>query len=361
MLSKSLHACLLLVPLAGCVEGDRALNDGKCPAGETCSDGTPKGLEFHGADRTGSTLELGVPWTAIGGVQTITIVDVDTEQRLALPWRAELSGALAIDSENQAASQVVVAGVAEDEAMLRIVDPATGALYDRHPLTAKPIVSMAAVSGNELVQGGRPIAWLAGRDIDAGIALQGRLGEHLVDERLEVALADGGAASLERTAWDRVVVRGVAAAGTVGLTVSAGTVRDQRVEATVVDGIDAVVDGVDLSGAPTVGSTLFHCFEARLGEQAVLGVAWTFTAEGAATSELSSPAPNCAARQFDAPGQLTITASAGGQSVVRTIDIAPAPRSRTVAPAARAADRGSPGDRAAAAAAITASGADTSR
>src|SRR5262245_4759333 len=187
-----------LLGLPACLEGDRAMNGGECPAGETCSDHTPRGLRFEGARLINQLFPEAIPGTAIGGVQTIALSDVATDAPIAVPWRAELDGPLAV--ERQEGPRVLVKGVAEGSTTLRIVDPATGALHDRHALSASPVQAIATLSGAEPTLD-RPVAWIAGADIDAILALEGPAGR-LVDEQLTAALAEPGSASLERVAWD---------------------------------------------------------------------------------------------------------------------------------------------------------------
>ena len=340
---------LLAVP--GCLGGERALAGGDCPADETCSDQTPHGLWFRGAGITGGDLlPPAISGTAIGGVQTITLDDVATGAPLAVPWRAELRDALVV--ERQEGPRVIVKGVAEGLTSLRIVDPATGALHDRHGVSARAVTAVTARAGGELLLGqwlvgdpasDQPPLWIAGADIDAGIALESS-GERVVDEQLTVALAEPGGASLERLAWDRVVVRG-ASGGTVALTVSAGTLRDQRVELTVVDAIDGVVDGFRFASEPTrVGQTSSYCFEGRRGDRVVVGLGWTFTVEGPAVEH--SRRTNCVNVQANAPGRVTLTATAAGHSVQRIVDVIAGDASaRAVADDALDLT-GSPGDRA---------------
>jgi len=346
MTSKSLLCVLLLTAASACIDGDRGIHDGMCPPGEVCSVFTPRGLAFRGATLGEALPGFSVASTAVGGSQTITLIDLDTGTPLTVPWRADVSGALAVAA--QSGSDVSIRGVAAGSAQLRIVDPPTGELHDRFTLRAAPIGAISISSGAELLSPGRTVSWIAGADIDATIVLADAAGARLVDDQLTVALAEPAGVVLERRSWDRVLVRG-AGVGPVALIVSAGTVREHRVETTVVDDIDAVVAGLPAPEArPFVGERHLYCFEARRGDRLVLGLAWAFAVDGSSVEDRQD-ASNCVGFTVTAPSVVTITATAAGRSVRREIVVGPrTTRSRDGAVAADPEDLdiGSPGDRA---------------
>jgi hypothetical protein len=85
-------------PLVGCYGGERR-NTGECPAGETCSDLTPTGLDFVGNSLIGELLLSGPRPTAIGGTQAVALeydrgdgVDI----ALDLPFSADDDGAAGV-------------------------------------------------------------------------------------------------------------------------------------------------------------------------------------------------------------------------------------------------------------------------
>src|SRR5688572_30139956 len=100
---KRLLFSFLSLPLVACYGGERR-NTGECPAGETCSDLTPTGLDFVGNRMVGELLLSGPRATAIGGTQSIALeydrgdgVDV----ALDLPFSADDDGGIGRSEERR--------------------------------------------------------------------------------------------------------------------------------------------------------------------------------------------------------------------------------------------------------------------
>jgi len=327
VVSMRLASCVLLATAAACGPGDRALGD-ECPAGETCSDQTPEGLAFRGPRFSGSFFDVGgVHPTAVGGVQTITIEDLATHKPLTVPWHADVTGALI--AERQDAGHVVVKGVADGESKLRIVDPETGELHDRHSIVARPVSSIRLTAGRELIPSTSPVVWFAGATVDAVVWVSGSDGERLVDENLAVAPPAPGTMTISRESWDHIVVSG-APAENLALTITAGSLLDERVVARVVDAVDDIglTASVVLDREHRVRLPEMVCVEAHREGAIVLGLPWTFITEGPAVAQ-TSRIGNCFYFTPQAEGRLTVSATAAGKTRSVVLDILPAaPRVR---------------------------------
>ncbi|HET9988508.1 MAG TPA: hypothetical protein VFQ65_08305, partial [Kofleriaceae bacterium] len=171
---KSLaFASFLLLP--ACFGGERATT-GECPAGETCSDLTPRGLQFNGAAMTDDFDLSGPSPTAVGGTQDIKLEYDPTEGHyvaLDLPFSADDDGGLGVKVDHVAGNVVTVRGVAVRTNYLRITDAATGELFDRKELAGATIDSMKLVINTfEAPPADRDLAFLAG-DVEVGVALLG--------------------------------------------------------------------------------------------------------------------------------------------------------------------------------------------
>src|SRR5688572_12445024 len=185
--TPGMHANALVL---GVLAALPACFDGGGPSGPL-SPGPPPGVEFRGARTTNDWFAPDVGWTAVGGVQTIALVDARTLGPIDEPWRAELEGALTV--ERQRDDRVVVTAAAAGEADLRIVDDATGAVRDAYTLYARHATTVSLLSGAELVRSGPSLVWFAGADIDAALHLHGDEPSRLVDEQLTVSLAEPAA------------------------------------------------------------------------------------------------------------------------------------------------------------------------
>jgi hypothetical protein len=124
------------LPLIGCYGGER-YNTGECPAGETCSDLTPKGLQFVGNHLVDDILLSGPRATAVGGTQTVALQydrGDGVTVALDLPFTADDDGGLGVKVSAQSGSQVTMLGAGSRTNYLRILDT-DGLLMDRKELT----------------------------------------------------------------------------------------------------------------------------------------------------------------------------------------------------------------------------------
>ena len=275
---RPLLACPLL--LAGCLQaGERASScppyegdcQTTCPAGETCSPDTPSGLYFGGA-------MTGDPWfaasrapmvTARGGTQTISISGLG-----ALPFQAEADGdAFTVVSTDTTRDEVVIEGEVAGSADLRIVDPATGELFDQVALDVAEVTGARFTYRSYLETATPGAVWGAG-GLHAVVALDTADGR-AADESMSFALPPSGAA--ETYQWDAFTIAdrlpqpfsmGVTLADGTALTATAPVAYDaDRVEYLPVldpsppsDGIEtgtgsafpfrASANGLVIAGAP---------------------------------------------------------------------------------------------------------------
>jgi len=273
----------LVMVLAACgspkceLQGDRASNDGACPAGETCS-ASVKGLDFRGAglgDRLGFGWGAGawVPPIAVGGEQTI---EVDTMKDEPYPGSFDARTAPAGQLEAVATPPTVaLKALAPGKAWLRIVLRGTDTLLDRVELEAAPI-DVVALRASDFYGGEDvPLAVLVGRPADLTFALRDAAGHRLVDVGL--ALGSTAGVTTERRGWDTFRVT-TTAAGSVDLPVSAGgAVRTVALSSvTAVDAIDvaeATPGCTEAKGGPIttrVDLDVFVCVRPRAGDALVV-------------------------------------------------------------------------------------------
>lgn len=338
--SLSLSLSLVLVPLAACTGGERS-SSGQCPAGEICSPATPMGLHFIGrpvADELFSN-SFGPLATAIGGTQEIELeYDPGDGRRIALdlPYEADDDGGLGVTVAAVNGPVVTVRGVASRTNYLRIVEPGTDELYDRHELAGAAISSMRLV-GTELerLPTARPeIVWATG-DQEVAVALVGEVQDgnapelqRLVDTSMELSLPGA-----TRVGWDTLrVANGLAGVHT--LNVTAGDKPTASLTVEFVTGADAI----ELLGdAPTIvaGSSATVCFAAFNADRYVYGLTWEFNVDGeASTHGKDASMRNCIHVEAPATASGTtipVAAAAGGQQMSIQVVVGASARTNTEA------------------------------
>jgi len=325
-LSRSLSAAALLAALGACTGGERA-QSGTCPAGETCSPFTPKGLHFLGTQVSGQELEhlFGPAPTAVGGTQDIWLEYDPGDGELVpldLPYEADDDGGRGIEVVTTSGPVVTVRGVDSRSNYLRIVDPDTSELYDRYELTGAAIERIALVGTEyeKLPSSGPDIVWATGdQEIGVGLFGEAQVGSspsvmRLVDTSMVLTLSGS-----ERTAWDSVRLAN-AQVGTYPLTVTAGDRPAATFDVEIVDGATEIVS---LSGQmPTIpaNSSDNVCFAAMNDGRYVYGLTWTFVVDGHTTVQGKDDLTRNCVRVSDLGLSETITveASAGGQSLTVT-------------------------------------------
>ncbi|HEY5926314.1 MAG TPA: hypothetical protein VIV11_31730 [Kofleriaceae bacterium] len=335
---RLLYLSLVSIPLVGCYGGERR-ETGECPAGETCSDLTPTGLDFIGNRLIGELLLSGPRPTAIGGTQAVALeydrgdgVDV----ALDLPFTADDDGGIGVKVDSTTGSQVIVRGAGSRTNYLRILD-SDGFLMDRKELTGAALETIELVPADfENVPAGLEIAFATGPR-QFGIALYGdvqtssgpRL-ERLIDTSMELSLAGS-----TREAWDTLEIN--ATAGTSTLSVTAGDKPAATMDFIVVDHADsvAVQAGEPSTIAPNTSESI--CFTALSGGRYVAGLTWTYVIDGASPITKGNDAltRNCISVSTQkTTGTVTVQATAGGQSTAMALTVGMARTTGELTPAA---------------------------
>jgi hypothetical protein len=314
---KTFFALLVLdLIVSSCeVPGDRA-GTLVCPESR-CSSDTPRGLDFvaTASYAAGSEVSSQLPRIATGGALTLEL-DVpgpDPASPFVAPFAA--TGGDAITVVATAPPQVTVRGVGAGTGLLRIVDPASGALYDRTALEVADLDQLelgpADLLGAWARSGGFAV-W-AGADVPLSLWLRSADGAQLVDG----ATAIGGGRQL---AWNRVVVNVPRGAGALDVA-AAGTRLHPSFEA--VDSVDDIVAaGPPFWALPekvAAGTQLLYCFQARNRGRYVAGAPLQFEADENPAAITTSFGPDSWGSQQ--PGcvgllapQATVRVHAGGAS-----------------------------------------------
>lgn len=238
------------------VDGDRATT-GDCPMGETCSQATPSGLTFVGRALfdQGETPRLG-PIVEGGTLEVglLGLIPIDREVPIAHEARVDEPGVLSVvagtgefgplDEEGRSLypveSHVVVTGLAVGGGHLRMVDPATGELYDRTPVDVVGIDDVTVVSATDLDRS----HLYAGCDEMVGVRLlsgQDAIEVRAIDDSMTVRVA-GVLVEPEPAFWDCVVVTVPETPGDLAFEIHAGGrdfVRTMEVRSLDDDGLSA--------------------------------------------------------------------------------------------------------------------------
>ncbi|NVB78034.1 MAG: hypothetical protein HOV81_06530 [Kofleriaceae bacterium] len=322
--------------MVGCYGGERR-NTGECPAGETCSDLTPGGLDFVGNHLVDDILLSGPRATAIGGTQQVALeydrgdgIDV----ALDMPFTADDDGGNGIRVDSTSGSQVTIRGAGSRSNYLRILDE-DGLLMDRKELTGAALESIELVTTDfESVPAGAQLAFAAGPR-KVGVALYGDVQhsggptpERLVDTSMVLALQGA-----ERTAWDTLEVN--AQVGTYPLAVTAGDKPTATLDFIVVDHADALAAISPMTTVPpsNTGSTSL-CFQATTSGRYIAGLSWSFLVDGETiTHGNDALTRNCISVSTQkTSGTVSVQANAGGQSTTLTLNVGAAARSRDNVP-----------------------------
>lgn len=337
-MKRLLSLSLLAVPLvtAACTGGERA-SSGECPAGEICSDATPRGLHFIGNDMADQVFgsAFGPAATAIGGTQDIALeYDRGDGVRIALnlPYQADDDGGIGVEVVATSGSVVTMRGVGSRKNYLRIVEPGTQELYDRYELAGAAIESIRLIGTEfERLPTERPeIVWATG-DQEIGVALTGEVQngnsnnlERLIDTSMVLSLAGS-----ERTGWDTVRLPS-ATVGIHTLSVEAGDKPALNLPVEIVAGADTIE--VIGSATPTVttnGSETV-CFAAMSGTRYIYGLTWQFNVDGDATThDKNDLTRNCISVSAGTrtSGTIQVAAAAGGRQANVSVTIGAAARS----------------------------------
>lgn len=322
---KSLIYCsLLLVP--ACFGGERA-DTGKCPAGETCSDLTPQGLQFVGREFAGTTNLVGPYATAIGGTQDIHI-EIEAAVGVYVPLKydftADDDGALGVRIDHVDGTVVSVRGMASRTNYLRIMDKDTGLLFDRHELTGAAVDRLQIIPASpESVPDNLDVAFAAG-NIEVGVALFGQVQtshgsdeERIVDDSMALDLAGG-----IPTTWDAIALNS-AAAGTYNLGITAGDKPTANLDVVVVDALDTVQAATHNPGIIQPNGSTTVCFDGIANGRYVAQLVWHFTVDGVAPA--NGVLGNCVTfSTLKTSGSVEVLASAMGKQATVTLPVSAA-------------------------------------
>jgi len=305
----------VLALAASSTEGDRSTG-GRCPAGEQCANETPEGLAFEGA-QVSWFIGNGVANTAVGGSQTINIIDNIDERPLTWPFvPAVTSSAHSVSAAGEASA--TLSASAAGSGYLRITRPADGYLYDRLSIESRAVARMQArPSLTESWPGFGTDSWAAyaGSTVDVAIALYDSGGGWLIDESMNITANT----LVRRTAWDSVEIRPTAA-GTTDVLVGAGD-RNDTVQVTVVDTLTSITGPSPQQRA--VNGAAEVCFNAFDGTVRVFGVPYGFQVSGPGLilPLAEQDHRSCLEVRATGLGTIVVTASVGNLTATGQVDV----------------------------------------
>jgi len=318
---------LLFLPLplvAACYGGER-YNTGECPAGETCSTLTPKGLQFIGNELAGELSLSGPRPTAIGGTQAVALqYDRGDGVTIALdlPYTADDNGGRGITVAGTSGSQVTVRGAGSFSNYLRILDE-DGLLMDRKELTGAALSTMELVPVDyEAIPADMPLAWAKGTR-KLAVALYGDVqtstgprAERLVDTAMQLSFAGA-----QRTNWDTLQIDAQVGSYLIGVT--AGDKPAAALDFIVVDHADSVAVQQNAPSTISPNNSTTVCFSAVSGSRYVAGLTWTYQVDGVQTTKGDGTLQrNCiAVSTAKTTGTVSVSAAAGGQSTAMALTV----------------------------------------
>ncbi len=323
---------ILAVPACNLNAGDRSAS-GMCPAGETCSDATPHGLNFDGASLAGTWFVDGPAATAIGGVQDVTLTYVHSDGSSSVldqPFAVDDGGGSAVASGEIHGPTMTMHGVANGENLIRIVDAVDDTLYDRKMMGAAELDSATVVPGDlESVSELPTVFWTGPQTV--GVALyDAHTAQRLVDTGMTI-----DAAGATRRGWDTVDITSTSP-GTRSLTITAGDKPAFAIELTVVNHVDAISKDANPDLHPDGGEV---CFTAHSGASRIVGAPWSFAIDNGTVADNLGILLNCVRLEGLAVGTAHLTATAGDQSVAFDLAVTPAsnhkPSARPAGPTVR--------------------------
>lgn len=326
-----------LIPLVGCYGGER-YNTGECPAGETCSDLTPKGLQFVGNHLVDDILISGPRATAVGGTQVVALQydrGDGVTVALDLPFTADDDGGNGVKVSAQSGSQVTMLGAGSRTNYLRILDQ-DGLLMDRKELTGAALSKIELVPSDfESIPVGSDLAFAPGKR-EFGVALYGDVqhsggpvSERIVDTGMTLELAGS-----TLKAWDTLEITD-AQIGRSYLSVTAGDKPAASIDIVVVDHADAVAAIEPAASSIMPNGSQSICFKATMadtnGPRYIAGLTWQFNVDGQAKTQGDNTLTrNCiSVTTTKTTGTVSVQATAGGQSATVTLAVGAA---RSIAP-----------------------------
>ena len=324
------------VGLFNCTTSGERAESGECPEGEVCSDLTPDGLYFKGTElANGSINDSSLKVTAVGGVQTVTVLaSADETDIFELDFEATLEGGDVV-LDGVTPPTVTLFGEQAGTGMLRIVDPPTAELFDRVTVEAAPIAEYLLKPIHEETPFDGAWALFNGGVQHVYVALHDSGDQILVDESTTMGAATAlSQGTVSQVAWDTLELDGVAP-GDLELWVETGDGGRHEETVSLVDDVDEIVvdeNIIELTDPVTVGSLATGCFRASRDGATVVGADWEYSFVGAGTSAVQVGFwPNCFMFDAENVGTVTVTASAGSASAEVTVQVVaalpPAPHS----------------------------------
>jgi hypothetical protein len=305
----------VLALAASSTEGDRSTG-GRCPAGEQCAIETPEGLAFEGA-QVSWFIGNGVANTAVGGAQTIQIIDNIDEQPLTWPFEPKVtSGAHTVAAAGESA--VTLSASAAGTGYLRITRPAAGYLYDRLSVESRPVARVQArPSLTESWPGFGTESWAAyaGSTVDVAVALYDSGGGWLVDDTMNLTANT----LVRRTAWDSIEIRPTVR-GTTDILVGAGD-TNETAQVSVTDALTSITGPAPQQRA--VNGNAEVCFNAFDGSIRVFGAPYAFqlTGPGLILPAAEQEHRSCVEVRATGLGTIVVTASVGNLSATGQVDV----------------------------------------
>ena len=325
-LTAAMSMALAGLALLACKQGERAGARGQCPAGETCSALTPGGLGFAGANTVNEAGKDKLLPTAIGGTQTVTAYYANPPLVLYVAgFDAKLVDSRIATLESPGPTSLVLRGVSEGKALLRLLEPGTNKLLDRTEITTAAVARVSLIPRELWYEGvGLPAeqwAILANNPAEIGVMLFDADNNQVIDESLDLQTHG---AEVARRAWDRFEIR-AAATDSLSIVVRAGG-HPLGASAQVVSSIDDIVKDRPTSEGATplklkVGGTrTAFCFLAKSASTTVVGAQWTFEPSESVTitsPEPPSDTPPWEAPPFTRPSCVTLTGRLAGRATLK--------------------------------------------
>jgi hypothetical protein len=307
LLRGTLAALLLPFTTAASCDGGYRDTWGECPEGETCSAATPRGLHFRGPLLGEGFFDVGdVKTLALGGTEEVRVEIADDDGARApflTPFDVDVDAPIAT-VEVAAGDAFTLRAEAAGDANVRLVDPATGELFDRIRIATLPI---ARISTQPSVSVALDAAF--SQVTPRALYAPGATGYLRLAAANALSLVDTSAritgAGVTQTGWDRFVV-GDLAAGAHVLEVAAGggALVDVPFEVALPDHIVGRRDSV-IRGQPTL-----VCFVAHRGADAVHAAFDEYTSAQGTIERAGYD--GCVNFTADVLGPVTVHVRAGG-------------------------------------------------
>ncbi|MBL0218224.1 MAG: hypothetical protein IPQ07_30625 [Myxococcales bacterium] len=302
-----MRAAGLLLALAACDGSESALPDGGV-SGVFLESDTGFLVPFS------TTVPMRI---SVGGTQRINLVGKSPPLPYTAPYLATGENGDAFRVEDAGSAVVTLRGASTGSARLRVRDPANvelgTAIYGTADIAYVSLeLWVTTWSGEKLPPDAlspltRSLAWAPGEHT-FGIGLHAADPElQLIDGSMTVSLVGA-----DRPYFNVVHVAN-AAVGNYPITVVAGGVL-RTLDFVVTDQADSLTQFSGPSALVADQDSTF-CFQTRVGGRLLLGLPWSFTVTGAVSSLYRSPLiSNCISITTHVPGQIMLTAAAGGMT-----------------------------------------------